>query len=409
MRRPTTSRTGCGSCVVPHDPPPLDVRRGEPAGLGAVPQHRPCRGCGGGCPDHGGPRPRLGHGARGGRDPCRDGHGRLVATLHSTERGRHQGWLPTELARTGVHQIEAWLVAQSSRVITCSTAMAAEVLAQFDGGRRIDVIANGVDADRWRVRAGPRARPLLVFAGRLEWEKGVVRPGGRPAHPAAADPRAAAGDGRRGRPARRTGEEGAGPSGSAARRPGGPRAARASCRTCSPGPPPSSCPAATSRSASLRWKPRPLVPRWSWRTPVGWPRSQRRRRLRRRSAPGDVPVSSVAVQATLADRLRRGAGAAGRPPLGERFAWPTIAGRYRRRVRAGADPAALNPPPFSGRRRAIWRAAGGTERISYATPRYRVSPSYPYIVALSRRHRTAKRTRPERTSLAAVATGARRL
>ena len=96
----------------------------------------------------------------------------LVATLHSTEAGRHQGWLPTPLAHR-VHQIEAWLVAQSSRVITCSTAMAAETLAQFDAAGRIDVIANGVDADRWRVPREPADPPLLVFAGRLEWEKGV--------------------------------------------------------------------------------------------------------------------------------------------------------------------------------------------------------------------------------------------
>lgn len=42
------------------------------------------------------------------------------------------------------------------------------------------VIANGIDPDRWRVTAKQRqlARtqyptPLVVFTGRLEWEKGV--------------------------------------------------------------------------------------------------------------------------------------------------------------------------------------------------------------------------------------------
>lgn len=103
----------------------------------------------------------------------------VIATMHATEAGRHQGWLPTDLSRS-IHRIESWLVGSASGVITCSTHMEAEVARLFDVSMdSIAVIPNGIDTRRWsRSRRAPDSPatprgPLLVFCGRLEWEKGV--------------------------------------------------------------------------------------------------------------------------------------------------------------------------------------------------------------------------------------------
>jgi glycogen synthase len=113
----------------------------------------------------------------------------LVATLHATEAGRHQGWLPTALSRA-VHTTEWWLTYEARRVLTCSAAMRAEATRLFDlPPDKVDVVPNAVDAQAWTSpparaatarrsyleRSGrtPSAGPLVVYAGRLEWEKGV--------------------------------------------------------------------------------------------------------------------------------------------------------------------------------------------------------------------------------------------
>ncbi|MBM7086961.1 glycosyltransferase family 4 protein [Micromonospora humidisoli] len=106
----------------------------------------------------------------------------LVSTIHATEAGRHQGWLPGEMNRT-IHGVEQWLAAESGRVIVCSGYMRDEVNALFDVPiGRVDVVPNGVEPHRWKVPASAvtsaRARfagdgPLVTFAGRLVYEKGV--------------------------------------------------------------------------------------------------------------------------------------------------------------------------------------------------------------------------------------------
>ncbi|MBI1377682.1 MAG: glycosyltransferase [Frankiales bacterium] len=105
----------------------------------------------------------------------------VVATVHATEAGRHQGWLPSDLSRS-IHTTEWWLTFEARRVITCSPAMREEVVRLFDlPPGKADLVPNGVDAARWRAprREVARARathagdgPLLVTAGRVEWEKG---------------------------------------------------------------------------------------------------------------------------------------------------------------------------------------------------------------------------------------------
>lgn len=106
----------------------------------------------------------------------------LVATIHATEAGRHQGWLSTDLSRA-IHSIEWWLAHQADRVIACSAHMRWEIRRLFEiPDDAISVIPNGVDLQSWSTsrREVERARdryaphgPLLVYVGRLEWEKGV--------------------------------------------------------------------------------------------------------------------------------------------------------------------------------------------------------------------------------------------
>jgi glycogen(starch) synthase len=106
----------------------------------------------------------------------------LVATVHATEAGRHQGWLPGPLNQA-INSLEWWLTYQARRVITCSNAMRWEVTRLFElPAGKVDVIPNGVDTSRWQASDGAvrtaRARlagdgPMLLFSGRLEYEKGL--------------------------------------------------------------------------------------------------------------------------------------------------------------------------------------------------------------------------------------------
>jgi len=106
----------------------------------------------------------------------------LVATIHATEAGRSQGWLPRPL-NLAIHSVERWLVHHAAAVITCSSTMHDEVTQLFEvPDERVTVVPNGIDPARWRVtpraRAAARARvtgdgPLVVFAGRLVHEKGL--------------------------------------------------------------------------------------------------------------------------------------------------------------------------------------------------------------------------------------------
>lgn len=113
----------------------------------------------------------------------RDGFGvPLVSTLHATEAGRHQGWLPGDLSRA-IHRREWRLTVDSRRAIVCSDAMRTDVETLFSVPHDdVDVVPAGIDAAAWRapVRSVREARrqyagegPLLVTASRLEWEKGV--------------------------------------------------------------------------------------------------------------------------------------------------------------------------------------------------------------------------------------------
>ncbi|MFW0786715.1 glycosyltransferase family 4 protein [Gordonia sp. CPCC 206044] len=99
----------------------------------------------------------------------------LVTTVHATEAGRHSGWVSGPTNRQ-VHSVEWWLAAESDSLITCSASMRDEVTRLFGPDIcDISVIHNGIDIRTWPFapRTGHPGPPELLFAGRLEYEKGV--------------------------------------------------------------------------------------------------------------------------------------------------------------------------------------------------------------------------------------------
>ncbi|APU19300.1 glycosyltransferase family 4 protein [Actinoalloteichus sp. GBA129-24] len=124
----------------------------------------------------------------------------LVTTLHATEAGRHSGWLSQPLNQQ-IHSIEWWLANRADQLITCSVAMRHEAAQLFDvEPAEIAVLHNGISPNPWRVspakvaeaRASVQAKdaPLLLFFGRIEWEKGAqdavaALPAIRRSHPGA--------------------------------------------------------------------------------------------------------------------------------------------------------------------------------------------------------------------------------
>ncbi|MBJ7291612.1 glycosyltransferase family 4 protein [Williamsia sp.] len=99
----------------------------------------------------------------------------LVATIHATEAGRHSGWVSGRVNRQ-VHSVEWWLAAEADALITCSASMHDEVSRLFGPDlAEIHTIHNGIDITTWpfrprRVTTGPAT---LLYAGRLEYEKGI--------------------------------------------------------------------------------------------------------------------------------------------------------------------------------------------------------------------------------------------
>lgn len=118
----------------------------------------------------------------------------VVATIHATEAGRHAGWITGEVSES-VYAAEWRLARRATALITCSRAMAIEIGSLYQAAsERVFTIPNGIDLARWSVesasspgeadagRPGPGAsdrgdrpgrHPLILFVGRLEWEKGV--------------------------------------------------------------------------------------------------------------------------------------------------------------------------------------------------------------------------------------------
>ncbi len=108
----------------------------------------------------------------------------LVVTIHATERGRHQGYLPNSTS-VQIDALEKEICHEAWRVIVCSHFMTNELNAYFGTPRdKIAVIANGISfnqlypcppAERMRLRAqyAPNNERLLFFVGRIVHEKGL--------------------------------------------------------------------------------------------------------------------------------------------------------------------------------------------------------------------------------------------
>ncbi len=108
----------------------------------------------------------------------------LLATIHATERGRHQGHLTNDLSRQ-IDRQERSLTDEAQRVIACSHYMAHEVHTFFDTPyEKIDIVPNGVvvrpspfqnDEDRlvFRRRFVRDDQPLVFSVGRIVYEKGL--------------------------------------------------------------------------------------------------------------------------------------------------------------------------------------------------------------------------------------------
>jgi glycogen synthase len=99
----------------------------------------------------------------------------VVATIHATEHGRHGGRLEGPV-QGFVHGVERWLVGEADRLITCSAFMRDEVRRVFGlPDAVVETIPNQVDLAEFGPAGSTakRDRPTLLFAGRLEHEKGV--------------------------------------------------------------------------------------------------------------------------------------------------------------------------------------------------------------------------------------------
>ncbi|KAB2952724.1 glycosyltransferase family 4 protein [Heliorestis acidaminivorans] len=106
----------------------------------------------------------------------------LVATIHATEWGRHNG-LHNDLHRY-ISQIEWWLCYEAKRIVVCSQHMYGELERIFQiPGDKIEVIPNGVHLQDFQAdKVGPDFQRsqfaadherILFYVGRLVWEKGI--------------------------------------------------------------------------------------------------------------------------------------------------------------------------------------------------------------------------------------------
>lgn len=108
----------------------------------------------------------------------------LLVTIHATERGRHQGYVPSNTSHQ-IDQMEWKICYEAWRVIVCSQFMRQEVQEYFGvPDDKIDVIANGVaiapdaqcspeELSQLRRQYATNGEKLLFFVGRVTYEKGL--------------------------------------------------------------------------------------------------------------------------------------------------------------------------------------------------------------------------------------------
>lgn len=108
----------------------------------------------------------------------------LVVTIHATERGRHQSYVPNQVSAQ-INQKEWEVCFEAWRVIVCSGYMAGELAGYFSVPLdKTSVIPNGIDpaplrncsaseVTRLRQLYAPNGEKLLFFVGRITPEKGL--------------------------------------------------------------------------------------------------------------------------------------------------------------------------------------------------------------------------------------------
>jgi len=108
----------------------------------------------------------------------------LLATIHATERGRHQGYITNETSAQ-INNMDWRICYEAWRVIVCSEYMRGEVHYFFGTPYdKVDIIANGLnnseaaacwpaDLERLRRYYSPTGEKLLLFVGRAVYEKGL--------------------------------------------------------------------------------------------------------------------------------------------------------------------------------------------------------------------------------------------
>lgn len=108
----------------------------------------------------------------------------LITTIHATERGRHQGHIPSATS-SQIDQLEWQICHESWKTIVCSRYMADELHHFFRSPYdKTVVIPNGIDYSllsrcsphertALRMRFAPNNERLLFFVGRIVHEKGL--------------------------------------------------------------------------------------------------------------------------------------------------------------------------------------------------------------------------------------------
>ncbi len=108
----------------------------------------------------------------------------LLVTIHATERGRHQSFLPNQLSQQ-INQMEWEACYEAWHIIVCSGYMAGELRGYFNTPiDKVSVIPNGIDphplqacrpetVSQLRAKYAPHGENLLFFVGRITPEKGL--------------------------------------------------------------------------------------------------------------------------------------------------------------------------------------------------------------------------------------------
>lgn len=108
----------------------------------------------------------------------------LISTIHSTERGRHQGYLTNDISHQ-INHVEWQECFEAWRLITCSHYMAGELQYYFGTPLdKISVVPNGVDMQmlhrcppqkraKLRQQYSPNGEKLILYVGRITHEKGL--------------------------------------------------------------------------------------------------------------------------------------------------------------------------------------------------------------------------------------------